>query len=197
MSEPTTRPLAELLVSGPIEYQRFLYYAGQLARLLEKMHAEGKAHGAINPLSLRISSENELSLDGPSAYREITEENVRDDLYQVGMVFTQMLVTSGGGAGQPIHPIVSEHAPLESATALIPVEAKLLLEELLAADPKERIATARELVSTINEMNELARMPEEPSVPEKKDRSRAYFAFAMTILVALVVWVLLEVYHKL
>ncbi len=197
MSEPTIRPLAELLASGPIEYQRFLYYAGQLARLLEKMHAEGKAHGSISPLSILISSENELSLDGPSAYREGTVENVREDLYQVGMVFTQMLVTSGGSAGQPIHPIVSEHAPLDSATALIPVEAKLLLEELLAPDPKDRIATARELVSTISEMNELARMPIEPSVPEKNDRSRLYFAFAMMILVALVVWVLLEVYHKL
>lgn len=197
MAEEDTRTLAELLASGPMEYHRFLRYAGQLASELERLHGSGRAHGEINPTSILLSSLDEIALRPSAVAKENSPENVRDDLYQTGLVFTQMLAATGSGnAERPIHPIVSEHAPLESATALIPVEARLLLEELLAPDPKERIQTARELSSTIRELVDLSRMPVEPSLPERRDRSRLYFVAAMTILIALVVWVVLEIVHK-
>lgn len=197
MTEEIERTLAELLASGPLTYERFLDYASQIAHQLEAMHGAGHGHGSISALAVRISPENRVTLDATSPALEATPEVVRNELYQVGILFTQMLVaTKGDSKENQIHPILSDIASLGGATRLIPVEARLLLEELLAEDPRQRISSAHELASTVTELRELHRLPVEPSVPPAKDRSRLYFLIAMLVLMAAICWMTIGILNR-
>lgn len=197
MTEEIERTLAELLAAGPLTYERFLDYASQIARQLESLHAVGNGHGSISALAVRIKADNRITLDTSPTAIEATDEVVRQDLYQVGILFTQMLVSTRGDSKEnPIHPLLSDTASLGAATRLIPVEARLLLEELLAEDPRERISTAHELASTVNELRELHRLPVEPSAPPAKDRSRLYFLLAMLVLMAAICWMTIGILNR-
>lgn len=195
MTDQSNRLLSEILASGPLHYDQFLGFGLQLAKLLEELHGSERAHGGISASAIQVTPENQLLLNEPAETREATPEAKRDDLYQVGLIFVQMLsATSQDQTLRPLHPILSETSSMDSATHLIPVEARLLLEEMLAEDPKQRISSARELVSTIKQMKELRRMPLEPSVDAGPDRSRLLSFAAMGVLIAIVVWVLLSIW---
>jgi serine/threonine protein kinase len=194
MTSQSNRQLSEILASGPMHYPQFLDYGLQLAKLLEELHKAERVHCAISASAVQVTPEDQLFLSGSENVVEATPELKRDDLYQVGLIFVQMLsATHQDQTHRPLHPILSETLSLDSPTHIIPVEARLLLEELLAEDPKQRIASAHELVSTMKQLHELRRMPLEPSIDSGTDRSRLYSFAAMGVLIAILVWVLLSI----
>lgn len=194
MTNQANRQLSEILASGPLRYDQFLDFGLQLAKLLEELHGAERVHGGISAPAVQVTPENQLLLAEPTTVVEATPERKRDDLYQVGLIFVQMLsTTSQDQLLRPLHPILSETLSLDSPTHLVPVEARLLLEEMLAEDPRQRIASANELVSTMQQMRELRRMPLEPSVDAGPDRSRLLSFAAMGVLIAILVWVLLSI----
>ena len=195
MTSQSNRQLSEILASGPLQYDQFLDFGLQLAKLLEELHGAERVHGGISASAVQVSPENQLMLAEPAKVVEATPELKRDDLYQIGLIFVQMLsATHQDQVHRPLHPILSETLSLDSPTHLIPVEARLLLEEMLAEDPKQRIASAHELVSTMGQMREIRRIPLEPSVDSGTDRSRIYSFAAMGVLIAILVWVLLSIW---
>jgi hypothetical protein len=197
MPPQDARTLSDLLASGSFPYALFLDLADQLARQVEALHAQQLAHGQISAHLINISQESRLTLRVPETYIEATPVAIREDLYQVGLVFAQMLSEARETSpDMPIHPIISDNLPLDAATYLIPVESRLLLEELLAEDAAHRIKSASELVSTIGELQRLHQMPLEPSVSQGRDNARLYFFFAMFALLLLAVWVILSLFWR-
>jgi hypothetical protein len=198
MAAETFQTLAELLASAPIPYELFLELAEKLAMQIQSLHSQQLAHGQIVPWMIDIGPTNQLVLRSPEKFVEATDETIRQDLYQAGLVFAEML--SGRtvkGDETPIHPIVSEHLPLDLASNLVPVESRLLMDDLLAEDPRQRIKTSGELVSTIRELRRLHQIPLEPSKSGGgQDRSRLYFIVAMIALLLLAVWVLLGIVYR-
>ena len=197
MPTQDSRTLADRLASGSFPYALFLDLADQLARQVEALHARQLAHGKISVHLIEIDPGYKLTLRAPEFHTEAAPDTIREDLYQVGLVFAQMLSEAKETSpDMPIHPIISDNLPLDSATHLIPVESRLLLEELLAEDATHRIKSASELVSTVGELKRLHQIPLEPSLGQGRDNSQLYFYVAMAVLLLLATWVILSLMNR-
>ena len=91
MATETFQTLAELLASAPIPYELFLELAEKLAMQIQSLHNQQLAHGQIVPWMIDIGPTNQVILRSPEKFVEATDETIRQDLYQAGLVFAEIL----------------------------------------------------------------------------------------------------------
>lgn len=198
---PNNRTIADLVTTGPLTYERFLAIAGDIARQVEKTHSSGYIYGDLNIHSVGIGVEDQVTLPEPThPPPERAEAAMHDDLRQIGYLYTYILT---GGRAQvdtlrnaPIHPVISEALPLDAWTILLPPEAKLLVEQLVSADPNDRIQTAQELAITIEEMHRMHEHPTEIAIEEPPSWVRLSVMLPMAVVLVVIIWVLVSVLSK-
>jgi hypothetical protein len=166
-------------IAKGIEPQRALQYLAQIAAALQMVHEVGVLHRDLKPGNIMERNNGSLALiDFGLAKHTAVDANMtaageifgtpyymspeqghgqaldeRSDLYSLGVIFHEMLTGRKPFLAPTPMGVIYQHAnaPRPALRAELS-EYQPLLDKLLAVDPAQRFASARELLSRISEM---------------------------------------------
>jgi hypothetical protein len=157
-SRPGGRSLAEVLSGGPLPLEAALRHATEIALVLREMHADGRAHGAVEAQNIYIK---------PSGAVLVTAErrgykDPLDDLAGFGLVLYAML--TGKSPGDELR-LIPGKPPVLKGPAAVRAAATRLAERCLTAERE----TAPDLQKVLTEVRLLHVMskqfqPDAPSL---------------------------------
>ncbi|MEW5796435.1 MAG: serine/threonine-protein kinase [Candidatus Zixiibacteriota bacterium] len=192
--------VSALAISAPVEYDRWLNLALELACTLKSIHDTGLVHGNVTSSNVFVDSQGRTRLVDsglgaiatglPNAEQSVflapelsrgAQATPSGDLYALGVVLYHLLT---GQIPQGSPPVVFSQFSEQQA----PGVARLLLGRLLAASPGERFASAEELILTIQAMMSLET---EPATVERRKWSlgpRQYLMISVLVLLLVILW---------
>lgn len=163
----SARPLAELLVRGPVDPSLVLVLIRGLAKALDDLHAQEKVHGNLNPQTVLVTPDDGIVLVGAGGARSpayaapeqsagVTE--ARTDLYSMGVLVFELLTGANPFLRDDPADSISAHRDLAyhrlpAMPAGVPVTLKLGLRQLLEKEPERRYANAAAFVKSLEEPN--------------------------------------------
>ncbi|HEY5622126.1 MAG TPA: serine/threonine-protein kinase [Gammaproteobacteria bacterium] len=165
-------------LSRPLESDRALDLAGEIARSLSIVHAAGVTHCDLKPSNIMTRENGSVALIDFGISRAITLDipdthsgkikgtpyymspeqacgqpaDGRTDLYALGVILFQMLSGRKPFVGDTPHEILEQHcnAPIPKLPDKLGHH-QALVERLLAKDPEQRMSTAREAIGEIED----------------------------------------------
>lgn len=200
--------VAELIANDFNDYRRFLKIARQTATALKAAHDLGLLHENICPNNLIVSKSNQVTLVDfyPVRHEESDDQKIyhspeqlagsertpQSDFYSLGVIWHQLLM-----GHLHFHAKKRLEPGPGHSRRLLPPEARLLLEKLLAEKPSERFASAEELLSTLREMAAVSyRVAEETGRKKKQMTPRQKLGISILVLLLIFYWWLISFYQR-
>ena len=167
--------LAERL-NGPLNPAQAIDYTKQIAGALDAVHSAGIMHRDLKPANIMFREDGTLALIDFGLAKQITLEaaltgagqifgtpyymspeqghaepaDQRSDLYSLGCIFHEMLTGKRPFTASTAMGVIYKHANADRPTLSGGLEAlQPLLDGLLAADPKMRYQSARDIVAEL------------------------------------------------
>lgn len=189
------RSLKEIIGKGPLEVEKALDFAIQVADGLEEAHEKDIVHRDIKSSNIMVTSKAQVKImdfglakvlseshltetasimgtvaymSPEQAYGDVVDQ--RSDIWSLGVVLYEMLsgkVPFQGDHEQLVlHSILNEyHEPITSLRSNIPYELERILDKCLEKDPAERYQHADELLA---DLRQLKKETESGIVPRTK-----------------------------
>lgn len=214
----------ELSRANPFDYQAFLNIGLQVSQGLKEAHEVGIVHGRLNGRNIIVTPHGKVhivdfAVHGCCVQKELksiragflpylSPEQIEtgacdelSDLYSAGVVFyemltgrlpfegedpEQLLAAIKAGPPPPGEPVTESHG-----------DAILLLEKLLAAEPGDRLVSARELLETLKAMiaHELKRHGPTPQ-PKSHASPRTYLMLSILTALIVIFWLVVTTFHR-
>ena len=169
------RPLADFLSESPLPYQRFLDFAIPLTGAVSELHASGSAHGQLNAAEMSYDGFGEFLFPSPIS----GSIDFDTDLISLGAIFYHALT------GLPL----GDAPDLAALKRIYPVEAKLVVEKLLALHPSGQFVSATELHSSLVLMRDLLEQTNSSASANRRPGSaRLYLSLSLIALIIVMVW---------
>lgn len=215
------KSLKQAANEGPVEFNQFLNIAVEATRALMDLQARHMVHRNINSSNVIHAKEglvklvdfhlntSDLSALSAADITHLAPEQLESgetshlgDLYSLGVVFYQLLTGSLPYASV-------ETASLKKAilsgrnlfpdteSDRYPGDARLLVETMMAVDPRDRFAGADTLLLTLREMLHLDREQVEVEIEKTaKFTSRQYLGVSLLVLMFVILWFVLSIYNR-
>ena len=195
-------------VAGPVTYGRWLEMALELARTLKVIHDPGLAHGNLTITNLLVDTHGRVRLTdaclgAPSRRLDSDQEAIclapelaenstptaAGDMYTLGALLFYLLA---GRMPDQSDQRNSEGFSSNLSETQVPGVARLLIRRLMMPDPKERLGSTEELITTLQGMISLGAEPPVKSPPRKWSLSpRQYLMSAMLVLLLVILWLVI------
>jgi eukaryotic-like serine/threonine-protein kinase len=185
--------LAERLAKGPMPLAEVLRYGGQMADALDKAHRQGVVHRDVKPGNVMITkagaklldfglakaAQVELSLDGATEHRPLTQEGTilgtfqymspeqlegqgvdhRADIFALGAVLYEMMTGRRAFDGKTKTSLIAaivaaEPPPLSRIQPLTPPALEHVIQKCLAKDPEARWQSAHDIADELRWIGE-------------------------------------------
>ena len=177
------RPLAAFLSESPFPYVRFLEFAVPLADSVRILHATGSAHGQLDSSGILFDGSGEIMLPSPAPGNTIFAA----DLLSLGAIFYHALT------GNPL----TDTPDLSALKRIYPVEAKLVVEKLLALHPSGQFVSAAELYSSLVLMKDVYEQSNSSAPDYRRPGSaRLYLSLSLIALIIVMVWLIVAAFHR-
>lgn len=187
-SEPSmdgrpARALTDLLSNAPLSYHGFLEIAIPLADAVKQIHVSGKAIGGFHASAVMFDGLSEVALPSPDKH----SIDFTADLKSLGAIFYHALT------GNPLG-----DSPDQSALKRIyPVEAKLVVEKLLALHSSGQFVSATELHASLILMRDVFEQSNSSSAENRRSGSaRLYLSLSLIALIIVMVWLIVAALHR-
>jgi len=170
--------LVEVIANG-LTGRQALSLLAQAASALREIHGRGILHRDIKPANLMVRADGSIALTDFGIAKRLGEDlgrtrhgelygtpyyvspeqivgspaTVQSDLYALGIIFYEMLTRGRPFEGESVSEVIALHA--KAPRPVLPQhlrEYQLLLDRMLAVDPRDRYRSADELLGGIDEV---------------------------------------------
>ena len=210
--------LAELVASGPLDYERFLNITFGLVKALRGLHDRLIVHGNLTAENVLIDDSGYVHIVdlGLGEGVEPTAKELQcfsperlagapagesDDLYALGVLLHLLIVGSyphtADTAEELRHRICSDSLSFTPESGkTVPGVARLLISKLMAREPSDRFSSSDELIHTVQAMVSLGSGPSVELVEAKGWTARQYLAVSVLVLLLVILWLVVTLPSK-